>query len=476
MDVHSKTAGSSTISPDDGTQVTQRNTTAGRGSSNKKGPNDIYNFPEEFLIGSATAAYQIEGAWNEDGKGVHVWDTLLHMKPLHFLHEDNGDIACDSYHKYKEDVQLLKNLGVDFYRFSISWPRILPNGYINEVNEAGIKYYNELIDELLANSIQPVITMYHWDLPQPLQDLGGWTNIELANYFEDYACLLFNTFGDRVKLWITFNEPNLITAGYAKQHTPTFAPCISSPAIGEYLAIRTILLSHARAYNLYDKKFRYLQKGNVGISLHIAWGESLTNENKDIEAAERYQQFFLGIYAHPIFSEEGDFPRIVKERIAEKSTEDGFTKCRLPIFSEKEIQSLKGTYDFFGLNFYSSVLVNCGEPGKNLSLERDAGIITSFDPTWPSCAADWLKIVPWGLRKQLNWIAKEYNNPPVFITENGYADNGGLEDRGRVNYFIDHLTEMLKAIHLDGCNVIGYTVWSLMDNFEWLSGYSCNGV
>ncbi|KAJ9589229.1 hypothetical protein L9F63_027987, partial [Diploptera punctata] len=181
-------------------------------------PTDKDEFPPDFIFGAATASYQVEGGWMSNGKGWNIWDTLTHQRPDYIFDKSNGDVACDSYHKYKEDIQLLKQLGVNFYRFSISWARILPKGYANYINKYGIDYYNNLINELLANSINLCsmsfiitifqVTMYHWDLPEELQDIGGWPNIKLADYFEDYARLLFTHFGDKVvKLWITFNEP-----------------------------------------------------------------------------------------------------------------------------------------------------------------------------------------------------------------------------------------------------------------------------
>ncbi|XP_069695501.1 myrosinase 1-like isoform X2 [Periplaneta americana] len=428
-----------------------------------------YIFPEGFLLGTASAAYQIEGGWDTDGKGHNIWDTLTHTHPDYVDDEDNGDIACDSYHKYKEDVQLLSQMKVDFYRFSISWSRILPTGLINNVNQRGIDYYNNLIDELLANDIKPMVTMYHWDLPQALQDLGGWPNLKIADYFEDYAQLLFTMFGDRVKWWITFNEPPFVS-GYAtaKGH----APCVNQPGIGDYLAAHTILLSHAKVYHLYDRIFRAKQQGKVGITLNSNWCEPLTNSTEDIESCDRHRQFNLGLYSHPIFSAKGDYPPVVKERIANNSKAEGFTRSRLPKFSTDEIQYIRGTYDFFGLNFYTADLGRSLEEGHIPSLARDSGVVTLKDPEWPPSASSWLKVVPWAFRKQLKWIAHEYNNPPVFVTENGFSDNGELNDTGRINYLTSHMKEMLKAIYEDGCNVIGYAVWSLLDNFEWNRGYT----
>ncbi|XP_069695509.1 myrosinase 1-like [Periplaneta americana] len=428
-------------------------------------------FPEGFLFGVATASYQIEGAWNEDGKGVNIWDTHTHTRSDLIADQSTGDIACDSYHKYKEDVQLMKELGVDFYRFSFSWSRILPNGHVNEVNQAGIDYYNNLIDELTANGIQPYATMYHWDLPQPLQDIGGWPNPVIAEYFEDYARILFSNFGDRVKYWITFNEPSTFTGGYESEKG--HAPSIGALGVGKYLATHTVLKAHARVYHLYDENFRASQQGKIGMSINVPWCEPLDNATIYIDACERQQQFEMGLYAHPIYSEEGDYPDIVKERVAENSLNEGFTRSRLPTFTQEEVAYIKGTHDFFGLNHYSTYLGfplpnSDGEP----SVIKDMGTMILPDPSWQGSASVWLYVVPWGLRKQLNRVKEEYNNPAVIITENGFSDHGELNDTDRINYVTSYLTEMLKAINEDGCNVFGYTLWTLMDNFEWNEGYT----
>ncbi|XP_069695510.1 myrosinase 1-like [Periplaneta americana] len=430
-----------------------------------------YTFPEGFLLGVATASYQVEGAWNEDGKGVNIWDTQTHNKSYLIADHSTGDVACDSYHKYKEDVQLMKEMGVDFYRFSFSWSRILPNGHVNVINQAGIDFYNNLINELLANGIQPLATIYHWDLPQPLQDLGGWPNPIIADYYEDYARVLFTNFGDRIKYWITFNEPSVFTNGY--EDASGHAPSIGAAGFGRYLASHTLIKSHARAYHLYDDEFRATQQGKVGITLNIGWCEPLENSTEYEEACERQQQFEMGLYANPIFTDEGDYPAVVKERVAAISKAQGFTSSRLPTFTQEEIEYIRGTHDFFGLNHYSTYL---GSPfddsGNPPAFYKDMGTSTTQDPSWPGSASSWLAVVPWGFRKQIASIAQRYNNPPLIVTENGFSDHGELNDNGRIDYLTSYLTEMLKAINEDGCNVFGYTAWSFMDNFEWNSGYT----
>ncbi|XP_067010248.2 myrosinase 1 [Anabrus simplex] len=432
--------------------------------------NSTNRFPEGFLFGAASAAYQVEGAWDEDGKGESIWDRMLHDHPDYVKDRQNGDVADDSYHKYKEDVRVLKELGVDFYRFSISWPRVLPTGEANNVNPTAIQYYNNLIYELLDNGIQPMVTMYHWDLPQWLQDLGGWTNPIIADYFEDYARVLYENFGDRVKWWFTLNEPLSCINGYASSGED--APSIDKPGVGDYLAAHHMLIAHARAYHLYNDHYRSTQHGKVSIVLNNEWDEPKTNSTDDVAAAERARQFNLGLFAHPIFSSEGDYPAVVRERVDRNSQAEGRTRSRLPVFSEEMVEYIKGTYDFFALNHYSTQLIASGEAGRKPSRYRDAGTLSSVDPSWPSSASSWLKVVPWGFRKMINWVYREYNGVPILITESGFSDHGTLNDTGRINYYTSYLSELLKAVHEDGCNVIGYAAWSIIDNFEWNSGYT----
>ncbi|XP_049791492.1 myrosinase 1-like [Schistocerca nitens] len=417
-------------------------------------------FPDGFLFGCATAAYQVEGAWNEDGKGESIWDHMLHEHPEYGNNGDNGDVTCDSYHKYKEDVQMLKAINADVYRFSISWSRILPTGDIDVINQPGIDYYNNLINELLDNGIQPVVTMYHWDLPQALQYLGGWPNGLIADYFVEYARVLFDNFGDRVKWWITFNEPGVFVSGYAE--VGTAAPSQPAPGIGDYLAIHTLLRAHGRVYRLYDQQYRATQNGSVGITLNIQNIEPASNSTEDLEAVDRYMQFEDGIFAHPIFSEDGDYPAVVRQRVDANSEAEGRPRSRLPTFTQEEIEYLRGSADFFGLNHYRTYYAAAGETGPVPSKRRDSGAYTtSSDENNPA-----------GLRKILNWITAEYPGYPIFVTENGYGDSGGLNDTGRVEYLTNYLSALLEAINTDGVEVLGYTMWTLMDNMEWTSGFS----
>ncbi|XP_018573208.1 myrosinase 1-like isoform X3 [Anoplophora glabripennis] len=427
-------------------------------------------FPEDFLFGAATASYQVEGAWDEDGKGENIWDRFTHSYPELIANNDTGDVACDSYHKYKEDVAMLKELGVDFYRFSLSWSRILPTGFVNKINLPGVTYYKNLIKELKDNGIEPLITIYHWDLPQPLQDLGGWTSEVMVEAFAEYARLNFELFGDNVKYWLTFNEPiQTCLVGYGQGYFP---PRIASPGIGEYICTHHVLKAHARTWHIYDQEFRATQNGQVSITIPVGWEEPASDSEEDIAAAERALQFIYGWYANAIYN--SDYPEIMKTRIAERSLAEGFNQSRLPAFTDEEIAYISGTFDFMGINMYTSSIaeamdeVPIGEPNYNY----DLGVKNYQSDDWESCSASWLKVTPWGMRKILNWLKKTYNNPKIIITENGIADDGStLEDDQRVRYYRDYLSNVRSAME-DGVNVIGYTAWSLMDNFEWLGGYT----
>ncbi|XP_071833513.1 cytosolic beta-glucosidase-like [Apostichopus japonicus] len=428
-------------------------------------------FPADFIWGSATSAYQIEGGWQEDDKGLSIWDTFSHNGRIY--NNQNGDVACDSYHKYEEDVALLKNLGVSYYRFSISWPRVLPNGTVDYIDEAGIEYYNNLITSLLDNGVEPMVTLYHWDLPQFLQDeYGGWESDELVDIFNDYADLMFERFGEKVKYWITFNEPYVVCwLGYGIN---VFAPGIYDPGAAPYRAAHTIIKAHAKAYNTYKQKYSSYG-GKLSITLSTDFGiPEDPNKPEDVAAAERYMQFTAGWFAHAIFK-NGDYPDTMKWQVGNKSMAQGFEESRLPEFTEEEKGEIKGTYDFFGLNSYTSTVCRAEvNTGTEPNYEGDQDMQRYQPDEWPTSTSSWLRPVPWGLRGLLNWVKNEYNNPDIFITENGVSTalDSGTEDEERVTFYRAYINEVLKAIEQDNVKVKGYFAWSLMDNFEWTSGYS----
>ncbi|KAK5648910.1 hypothetical protein RI129_003802 [Pyrocoelia pectoralis] len=428
--------------------------------------------PSDLLIGTASSAYQIEGAWNVDGKGESIWDRMTHNMSFAIKDGSNGDVACDSYHKIKEDVDIIHRLGVQFYRFSVSWTRILPTGFPNRVNKAGIRYYNKLINSLLKRGITPIATIYHWDLPQSLQDLGGWANPFIQEWFENYAKVLFENFGDRIKVWVTINEPKQICSfSYSKG---VHAPVIVSEGIGVYLCYHNLLKAHARVYHLYNTTYRPLQKGKIGINIETTWFEPATDSAADKSAAERMWQFECGISAHPIFSEKGDYPKLVKYIVAKRSKEEGFPRSRLPRFKPEEISFIKGTADFFGINHYATLKVRPMKLLKGVSELNDIGahVVGGRNESWSYYFQRYFKSVPWGFTKLLKNIKYRYQNPDVYIFESGVPDEGALNDQHRIKYFKENLAAVVSSIRDDRVNVRAFTVWSLMDNFEWQFGYT----
>lgn len=428
------------------------------------------HFPEDFMWGAATAAYQIEGGWDEDGKGLNIWDVFTRVDGT-IKDGSSGDVACDSYHKYKEDVQLLKALGLNSYRFSIAWARILPNG-VGERNQLGIAYYNNLIDELLANDIVPAVTLYHWDLPQALQEHGGWLNASVADWFEEYSRVCYEEFGDRVKFWITLNEPK--ETSLQGHGSGTMAPGLQGIGTLAYIAAHNQIRAHARAYTAYHDSFAASQAGKIGITLNVNWGEPRDPDNAgDVEASETFLQFNMGWYAHAIFV-DGKYPEVMRRQIDAKSEAQGFQESRLPHFSDEESAMILGSSDFLGMNFYTSEVVYPETSDiSDVSFYADQDVRTYQDETWFVAGSSWLKVTPWGIRSAINWASKQFNQPDIYITENGFSDKlANLDDLQRVYYYKHYINQVLKAIVLDGISVKGYYAWSLMDNFEWAMGYT----
>jgi len=423
-------------------------------------------FPPNFLWGSATSSYQIEGAWREGGKGPHIWDVFSHT-PGRTAKGDHGDVACDHYHRYPEDVALMKKMGLTAYRFSIAWSRVQPDGK-GEANPEGIAFYNRLINELLANDIEPWITLHHWDLPAALQtEDDGWLNPQTADYFAEYARICFAAFGDRVKNWITMNESWVMAIlGY---YDGVFAPGRKSDSEC-YLAAHHLILGHAKAAKVYHDDFQPTQNGQIGMTNNCDWRAPKTDSPKDIAAAQRSLEFFLGWFADPLYL--GDYPQVMKDRVGD----------RLPKFTDAEKALIKGSSDFFGLNHYNTMYaadVPEGEVVENYvyangGVYNDQYVALTADPAWELTDMQW-PVVPWGLRELLLWISERYGNPPIYITENGCATpdevvDGKVDDPRRVNFLNGYLGACHEAIE-QGADLRGYFVWSLLDNFEWASGY-----
>lgn len=354
----------------------------------------------------------------------------------------------------------------------------MPLGTIDKVNHLGVRYYNTLIDTLLANGIKPAVTLYHFDLPQALQDVGGWRNPNISDVFNEYARFCFREFGDRVGLWLTINEPH--EEALDAYGLGTFAPGMTDVEAAPYQAGHNMLLAHAKAWHTYNKEFRGIQNGKVSVVVNAQWYEPKTSKEEDIKAADRGMQWFLGWMAHPVFI--GDYPEIMKTQIMEKSKVKGIPS-RLPSFTEEQKDFVKGTADFLALNYYSVSYAEHHDLSKEENVTwgylTDQEMKCSRDPSWLKGDPSWLYCVPWGMRKILVWLKEHYNDPEIIITENGFSVHGehdlglpdALNDKDRVTYLTGYINEALKAVKLDDVKLKGYFVWSLLDNFEWDDGY-----
>ncbi len=427
-------------------------------------------FPQDFLWGAATSSYQIEGAWNEDGKGPHIWDAYT-MIPGKIRDGSDGRVAVDHYHRLEEDVALMKAIGLKAYRFSICWPRLLPRG-TGEVNPKGVAFYNRLIDALLDAGIEPWPTLYHWEMPLALEmAYGGWLYPGIPELFAAFAGVCFDAFGDRVRNWITLNESNAIaTCGYAYNvHAPGR---IARPDSEPFCCGHNLLRAHALAVNLYRKKYQPRQNGRIGVAHNTIWPEPKTASEADQAAARRYLDFYLGWFSEPLCS--GDYPPIMREMLGE----------RLPVFSAHDRELLKGSIDFLGLNHYFSFLASSPSethiassdykgPG-NFNETLQVVLEDVQDPILPSHG--WGSVWPEGFAKLLCAASERYAAPPIVITENGYAtpscaEPEALRDADRITYLREYLSACHRAIQR-GVNLEGYFLWSLMDNFEWGQGYT----
>ncbi|MCP4754803.1 MAG: beta-glucosidase [Proteobacteria bacterium] len=408
-------------------------------------------FPEGFKWGTATAAYQIEGAWQEDGRGPSVWDTLCHTPGI-IMNGDTGDVAIDHYHKYKEDVALLKKMGMQTYRFSISWPRILPDG-VGRINPKGIDFYNNLIDELIRADIEPLITLYHWDFPQVLHDRGGWLSRESADWFAEYAEVCFKAFGDKVKQWVTFNEPWVDAYAFAFMvGKPTVEAMSRATKISHHY-----MLSHARAVEAYRK---LAQGGRIGITLNLSPAYPHTDSKEDEAAARRFDGFANRWFLDPAL--KGSYPEDMLSFYRDK--------LKAPDILPGDMELIqRNPSDFLGVNYYSRSIVKASNQEPVLELEK----VENKDDTWATNG----EVYPEGLYDLLVRLDRDYNRPLLFITENGasFGDDelkdGRIEDERRRSYLKRHFEAAHRAI-AEGVNLQGYYVWSCFDNFEWIFGYS----
>lgn len=412
----------------------------------------LRQFPDGFLWGAATAAYQIEGAWNEDGKGESIWDRFCHS-PHKILNGDTGDVACDHYHRMPEDVALMKELGLKSYRFSISWPRVLPEG-CGTINAKGLGFYDRLVDNLLAAGIVPNATLNHWDFPQTLQDRGGWPNRDSADWFADYARVMFDKLGDRVPMWATHNEPWVVAfVGHAYGD---FAPGIADFSKA-FQAAHHLLLAHGKAVQVF-REGSY--KGEIGIVLDLQRSQPATWSEADRAASQRRHEMTHTLFLDPLF--KGRYPEMLF----------GWIGSHTPRIHDGDLKLINQPLDFLGMNYYMTFAVHFAARGGMLKMATD--FVSA--PNWGQTAMGW-GINPPGLTAVLLNLKENYGNPRLYITENGCAvddkpdENGFVTDMGRINYLRAHLLAVHDAIQA-GVNLKGYYVWSLMDNFEWAYGLS----
>ncbi|XP_030194665.1 cytosolic beta-glucosidase isoform X1 [Gadus morhua] len=396
--------------------------------------------------------------WDADGKGESIWDAFCHRDDSSVFERHTGDVSCNSYHLWEEDLRCIEELGLTHYRLSLSWSRLLPDGTTGHVNQQGVRYYNQVLDGLLARGVTPMVTLYHFDLPQALQDRGGWQSADTPALFDAYARFCFGAFGDRVRLWITLNEPYVCAK--LGHEDGLHAPGVRGAA---YRAGHHMLRAHALAWHSYDAGYRRAQGGLVSMAINSDWAEPEDADSaEDAAAAARYLAFSLGWFAWPLFV-SGDYPEVMRAAV----------DARLPRFSGVQ-PAVLGTADFFALNYYTARKVrSVGVDGGAPSMKKDLGAEGVVDPAWPLCGLPWLAVAPHGLRQLLKYIKATFNHPAVYITENGFAQTGPvlMEDGERAAFYRETVGEVAKAIEEDGVDVRGYFAWSLLDNFEWTDGY-----
>ena len=409
-----------------------------------------HRFPEDFLWGAATSAYQIEGSPLADGAGPSIWHRFAHA-PGTVHGGDTGDVACDHYRRYREDVALMADLGLQAYRFSLSWGRLLPEGR-GAVNPKGLDFYSRLIDGLLASGIRPLVTLYHWDLPAALDDLGGWVNRESVRWFADYADVAFRAYGDRVDLWATFNEPWMVSdAGYLRGF---HAPGHESPTEAADVA-HHLLCAHAAAV----QRFRALGRGAIGLVVNLEPKHPATDDPRDRAAAARADAYMNRQYLDPVFL--GRYPDELQGMFGEAWSGR----------AQEDLQFIRQPIDFLGVNYYSRGIV------RHDAAARPTGAAPVPADGAPRTEMGW-EVYPDGLRETLCWVKQRYGDIPLYVTENGaaFADppvgpDGVVEDGLRVDYLRRHLRAARGAMEL-GVRLRGYFAWSLLDNFEWQYGYS----
>ena len=407
-------------------------------------------FPPGFLWGCATSAYQIEGAIDADGKGPSIWDRFAHT-PGQMRDGHDGDIACDHYHRFREDIALMKSLGIQAYRFSLSWARLLPQG-TGRINPGGVKFYSDLIDELLRHDMTPMVTLFHWDLPAALDDRGGWLNRDCAQWFADYARVAFEAFDGRVKHWITLNEPWVVSdGGYLHG---TIAP-------GHVNLYEAPIASHnmMRAHGAAVKVYRDIGRHAIGLAVNIEPKYPASQSAEDLAATRRADAYMNAQYLDPALL--GRYPDELRDVFGPAWRD----------WPDSDLDLIRQPLDFIGINYYTRSLTRHDDaawPVRASGVHPPQAIITQ---------TNW-EVFPQGLTDTLLWFRQRYGDIPIYITENGaafddppQADNGRIRDPQRVDYLRIHLLALLEAIRA-GVDIRGYMAWSFMDNLEWSLGFS----
>jgi beta-glucosidase len=409
-----------------------------------------YSFPKDFLWGAATASYQIEGASTEGGRGASIWDVFSDT-PGKVHNGDNGDVACDHYHRYVADVGLMADLGLQAYRFSIAWPRILPNG-TGDVNQVGLDFYDKLVDELLKKNITPYITLYHWDLPQALQDKGGWANRATVDAFVNYAEIVARRLGDRVNNWITHNEPWVVA--FLGNEIGIHAPGIKDLSTATQVA-HNLLVSHGLAVRALRSCLQ--PEAQIGITLNLGYYDGASDSEADQAAARRGDGYNNRWFLDPLF--KGMYPEDMWQ----------IFEGHHPTIADGDFHLITTPIDFLGINYYNRTVLADDSYGNLLKGKQVFPEAEYTEMNW--------EVYPEGLYKLLTLVQNTYNPAALYITENGaaYVDeisaDGHVHDERRTAYLQGHFEAAHRAI-ADGAKLRGYFVWSLMDNFEWAFGYS----
>jgi beta-glucosidase len=411
---------------------------------------DKLTFPKDFIWGVATSAYQIEGAWNEDGRGLSIWDTFSHT-PGRVINNENGDVAADHYHRWKEDIALMSELGVKAYRFSTAWPRILPDG-TGRVNKKGLDFYDRIVDELLKRKIEPYVCLFHWDLPQILQDKGGWPNRDTSAHFAEYARVVADGLGDRVKVWFTHNEPWVaaFVGHFLGEHAP------GKKDMGAAVkSLHHILLSHGLAVDAIRATVK--QPVKIGITLNLNPVHPATDSKKDREAAERVDMFMNRIVLDPLL--KGTSP--IQESLLTKM-------LTARVIQDGDLEKIR-QLDILGVNYYSRAVMKHSAKVPVVNVEQVHPEGNEYSGMW--------EIYPEGLYGILKQVWNYQPACELMVTENGIPVPDGVDfdgrvrDERRIRYLQSHIAQVHRAI-ADGIPVKGYFHWSLLDNFEWALGYA----